>query len=98
MNKRIKILILVTVLSFSAAFFALVPFIAAVAPILPLAIATLLSLPAMWVASFLKKKALFSTVALIILYMALFAAYFLLIPNLSSVGDIETLSETVVRA
>ena len=84
--------------TFSAAFFALVPFIAVVAPILPLAIATLLSLPAMWVASFLKKKALFSTVALIILYMALFAAYFLLIPNLSSVGDIETLSETVVRA
>lgn len=83
---------------FSPAFYVLVPFITALAPVLPLAIATLLSLPVMWIASFLKKKAFVSTIALVTLYMALFAAYFLLIPNFSSVGDIETLSETVVKA
>ena len=83
---------------FSPAFYVLVPFITLLAPVLPLALATLLSLPAMWIASFLKRKAFVSTIALIFVYMVLFVAYFLLIPNFSSVGDIESLSETVVNA
>lgn len=81
----------------SPAFYPLTVLIVAVAPLLPLAVATLLSLPLMWLSSFFRKRAVFSTVALILLFAVVFTAYFFIVPNFGAVSDIESLSEQTVK-
>lgn len=81
----------------SPAFYPLTVLIVAVSPLLPLALATLLSLPLMWLSSFFRKRAVFSTVALILLFAVVFTAYFFIVPNFGAVSDIENLSEQTVE-
>lgn len=80
----------------SPAFYVLVPLIACLAPVLPLAIAVILSLPVVWLASFFKRRAAVGTVALAVVYFGIFAAYFMTIPNLGGAYDIDSLSAELV--
>ncbi len=80
----------------SPAFYPLIIVLVMATPVLPLVIASLLSLPLMWLASFFKKRAAFSTVALILLFTVMFTAYFLIMPNLGKVSDLETLAPNII--
>lgn len=81
----------------SAGFYPLTILIVAVAPFLPLVLATLLSLPLIWLSSFFKKRAAFSTIALILLFTVVFTAYFLIVPNMGDISNVENLSDGIIR-
>lgn len=73
------------------AFFALIFVLAAIAPILPLAIITLFSLPISYIGSYLKGHAVLKSVLSIIIYVAIFGGYMfaMFAFNSSSTGNAE---------
>ncbi len=77
------------------AFFALIPFICVLSPLLPLFLISLLSLPIVWISTFLKGKNILKTILALLFYMAIMTAYFVLIyygDYRDDADNVETLS------
>lgn len=79
------------------AFYPLIIVIIMLTPVLPLAAATLLSLPLMWLSKFFKRRAAMGTIVALILFGAVFGAYYAIIPNLADVSEMTSMSESTIE-
>ena len=91
-----------TALSFGKVFgvgfyFMLIP-IYITTPLMPILLTAIFSLPINAISTFFKKKGTVSSILLIVLYLAIMAAYFFIVPKLETVGEGVTLSENAVAA
>lgn len=71
----------------SICYYFLVPLLVLLSPIFALSVASILSLPLMWITKFFKRRAVMGTIVSLLLFGLLFTAYYLLIPNLGNVGE-----------
>ncbi len=78
------------------AFYPLILLIILLTPILPLALASVLSMPIMYLSRFFKRRAAIGTVTTLILFAVLFGFYFAIVPQFSDSNSIEGLSENAV--
>ena len=83
-------------------FFPLIAVVVAAAPLLPLFIVVLFSMPVMWIGSFLKGRSIVRTIFSLLFYILLMAAYmvFIFFVNTEGLGQNggETLSESALEA
>ncbi len=80
------------------AFYLLIPIIILLTPVLPLAIASVVSMPLMYLSRFFKRRSVVGTVVILILFGALFALYFLVIPEMMDTNNVVNLSDGAVSA
>lgn len=80
------------------AFYALIPIIILLTPMLPLAIASVVSMPLMYLSRFFKRRSVVGTVVILILFGALFALYFLIVPEILDTSSVVNLSDGAVSA
>lgn len=80
------------------AFYPLILPIILLTPLLPLAVASIVSMPLMYLSKFFKKRSVVGTVVLLILFCALFAIYFVTFPEIANTENLTNLSSGTISA
>lgn len=81
-----------------SAFYPLVLVITLLTPILPLALASIISMPLMYLSRYFKRRSAVGTVVILILLGCLFGLYFFVIPEISNTNSVIILSDSAVSA